>query len=263
MNKFVMYSNSKVDNTLKNQFMTPFLIQAQKDEFNYLQKIIQKQFKLLGSNLSILHIGIGDARVACWLKQSSVWKYINNIVGIDNSEMELKKAQENLKLHNISNTTLLHLDAIDLNKVNSVPNNSYDLVLCTYFTAGNFKPEEIELTKIGIKNYDPTCLQPNRKFIHIFHSAYQLLKPQGKIILGSTYINSEETRLKQEAFYKKCGMTVITSERDSFTATREGFWSQRFTIDQIYSYFPWTTKENITCISLDDYNFARMVIVSK
>jgi hypothetical protein len=38
-------------------------------------------------------------------------------------------------------------------------------------------------------------------------------------------------------FIPKMGMTIITGEQDSFTATKERFWSQRFTKEKLLNYF--------------------------
>jgi hypothetical protein len=79
------------------------------------------------------------------------------------------------------------------------------------------------------------------------------------VILGSCYHQNEATRIKQENFYKRCEMHVITDAQDSFTATREGFWSQRFTPGQIKKYLKAAGFRKIRKIDLDDYSFAFQV----
>lgn len=261
MPNYVMYKNKPIENTLTEKYMTTPLKKAQKEEAKKLAEIILQ----LSSKkpITILDIGVGDGRIPSLLKKS-VWDKIESFSGFDNSKIELNKAKKNL---NDKKIKLLYFDANRLNeKKTLITKKKYDLIICTYFTAGNFKPDEIkmEISKNGkIINYPISCLNPNKKFIHIFKSAYRLLRPGGKIILGSVYIDSDSTRIKQEAFYRKCGMKIITSKVDSFTATQEGFWSQRFTAERIYDYFAWLKKEQIQFWPLDNYNFAEMVIISK
>ncbi|HRI22629.1 MAG TPA: hypothetical protein PLA68_16830 [Panacibacter sp.] len=54
-------------------------------------------------------------------------------------------------------------------------------------------------------------------------------------------------------------MTVITNELDSFTATEEKFWWQRFTKEKLISYLHFAAPEKITFIPLDTYEYAMMV----
>jgi hypothetical protein len=59
------------------------------------------------------------------------------------------------------------------------------------------------------------------------------------------------------------GMHVITSAQDSFCATEERFWSQRFTEEKLYRYLPFVPTEKITFIPLDTYDFAMQVQIKK
>ena len=47
------------------------------------------------------------------------------------------------------------------------------------------------------------------------------------------------------------GMTIITDGKDSLTATKERFWSQRFTREKIYVYFKYLNREKISFTLLD------------
>ena len=76
------------------------------------------------------------------------------------------------------------------------------------------------------------------------------------VILGSCYEQNDATRIKQENFYKQMGMMVITDEKDLFTATREGFWSQRLSISQIKKYLTDASYKKYKKINLDEYKFA-------
>ena len=109
----------------------------------------------------------------------------------------------------------------------------------------------------------PLDLTRNEKFESIFSAAYSLLHPGGELVLGACYIDNESTRLKQEESYAKMGMTVITSARDRFTATREGFWSQRFTQEKLIQYLNFAPPEKISFTPLDTYDYAMQVRVRK
>ncbi|MEP7230560.1 MAG: hypothetical protein ABI691_09935 [Ginsengibacter sp.] len=82
-------------------------------------------------------------------------------------------------------------------------------------------------------------------------------------VFGACYINKERMRLKQESFYSKMGMAIITDKADSFTATKERFWPQRFTQEKLYDYLPFVSKENISFILPDSYRFAMQVRIKK
>ena len=106
-------------------------------------------------------------------------------------------------------------------------------------------------------------LSKNEKFEKIFSSAYNLLKPGGEVVIGSCYIDNDKTREKQEEFYRKAGMTIITGEKDSFTGTKERFWSQRFTQKKLLDYLGFVAPEKISFTALDTYEYAMQVRIRK
>jgi hypothetical protein len=55
------------------------------------------------------------------------------------------------------------------------------------------------------------------------------------------------------------GMTVITDKTDSFTATKEGFWSQRFSREKIFHYLSFAEPSKINFTPLDTYDYAMQV----
>ena len=59
------------------------------------------------------------------------------------------------------------------------------------------------------------------------------------------------------------GMTVITDAQDTFTATREKIWSQRFTREKLEHYLSFVHPRNIICTPLDTYDFAMQVRIKK
>jgi hypothetical protein len=83
----------------------------------------------------------------------------------------------------------------------------YDLVITTWFTAGNFYPENFPFDTYEEAG-EIMDLSNNEKFEKIFTSAYNLLELGGEVVIGSCYIDNDKTRKKQEEFYRKAGMTI-------------------------------------------------------
>jgi len=266
--KPVMYNSEEVERTLNDNFLTDDLRNARKKELELLQKELFDLHDFFKTPLKVFDIGIGDGYVPINFGKELLAN-IETYIGIDNSARELEHCNKNIsKVELSSKIKTFEFDATNLNDQSfrqKLP-LPFHAILCTYFTPGNFRPDEIKLEedKFGhIKPYLAETLNPNKKFQKVFSEAYKLLCKNGKLFLGSTYIESSTTRLKQEEFYKKCGMNIITTEKDQFTATREGFWSERFTEEKIYSYLSWVPRENIKFISLDKENFARMIVIIK
>ena len=263
-----MYGSREVERTLDDEFLTDALRSARSVELKVLGRELLSLSDSFDTPLRIFEIGIGDGHIPLGFDRE-LWVDVEKYVGIDNSPGELKRCEKNIHAAGLSNKIeTFELDAIRLGDISFRRNffPPFHAILCAYFTAGNFKPDEIELKedKFGhITRYPAQVLSPNQKFKEIFSGAWELLIDGGKLILGSTYVQSLATRLKQEEFYKKCGMQVITTEKDEFTATREGFWSERFTDEKIRSYLDWIDPKNITFINLDNENFARMIVVEK
>jgi SAM-dependent methyltransferase len=264
----VMYATKKTRRTLNPKYLTPYHLQTQWAEITKLKEIIGEAYNALKHPLSVLDIGMGDARVPLWLSNVPTWNKIAKYVGMDISPYyvaESKRIINDSKFRN--KVEVIQFDAVELDMhLAEFSKNRYDLVICTYFTAGDFKPNEIELkTKKdrSIADYDINVLKPNKAFVAVFKGAYDLLQEGGKVVIGSIYWDNDLARRIQEDLYKRCGMTIITSSKDLFTATKEGFWSERFDQHRIYGYLSWVPPRNIELIHLDDYNFAVMVIIRK
>ena len=256
-----MYDN---ENTVKKSFDTSYLpeeqIQAQWAEFIELKKVTTEIYSAKQSPISILDIGIGNARIAKHLSGvKEIWDIISRYDGTDNAMACVNISNEVIKALGIQDKVSVYfLDALQLNEWKK----KYDLIITTWFTAGNFYPEDFPFETYaasGIK----LNLTENKKFQTIFYNAYQLLNEGGEIVIGSCYIDNDNTRRKQEDFYTKIGMTVITSKKDSFTATKERFWSQRFSKEKLYSYLHFVSKDKISFIPLDTYNYAMQVRIKK
>ena len=235
-------------------------LQAQWAEFIELKKIIAEQFYLQNRPVSILDIGIGSARIPkhlCGIPE--IWNMIALYDGIDNAIPCINISKKVVADLNIGDKVSVHL--LEAHQINSL-NKKYDLIIITWFTAGNFYPENFpfETYKESGQRLD---LSENERFGNVFSAAYQLLSAGGEIVIGSCYIDNDNTRKKQEAFYKKIGMTIITDAEDSFTATKEKFWSQRFTKEKIYNYFSYVEQWKIIFTLLDTYDYAMQVRIKK
>jgi hypothetical protein len=256
-----MYDNDNtVEKSFNDDFITEPLLQAQWAEFIELKKVIHELFNRKGSPVFILDIGIGSARVPKHLSGvDEIWQMIARYDGTDNAMACVKISGKVITAAGIEDKVKAYFfEAVDLDKWD----RKYDLVMTTWFTGGNFYPDDFSFS-----NYKETGirldLSRNEKFEKIFNNAYNLLEPGGELVIGACYIDNNNTRLKQEASYKKMGMTIITDEKDTFTATKEGFWSQRFTKEKLYSYLHFVEPGKIAFTPLDTYNYAMQVRINK
>ena len=256
----IMYEKPEVFRTLDLDFMTGYLKQAQWAEFIELKKIINEVAKRKGTPIDVLDIGIGDARIPITLAEiEEVWKCIDKFDGIDISDDILRVAKDKIKKYNLSDkVNIKKFDAKNLNQLLDLEQR-YDLVICTYFTAGNFFPDSFSFDE-NIDDLDHSKIK--NVFQKVFKPAFDLVRPSGELILGSIYIDNTNSALRQKQFYEKCGMTVI-NKIAPFTATKEGFWSFRFTKERIKEFFDWIDSDKINLINLDTYNFAMMVRIKK
>ena len=256
-----MYDN---ENTVRASFdpnyISESLLQAQWAEFIELKKVIHEIAEQKNAPITILDIGIGNARIAKHLSGiKDIWEKIAFYDGTDNAMACIEISNQEIQRLNMGNKVAAHfIDAADLDKWDK----KYDMVITTWFTAGNFYPDDFpfDTYKNSGKRLD---LATNKKFTAIFTNAYNLLNPGGEIVIGACYKDNDRTRLKQEESYQKMGMTVITDEKDSFTATKDQFWSQRFTQGKIFSYLPFIPQEKFLFTSLDTYDYAMQVRIKK
>ncbi len=256
-----MYDNTNtVEKSFDLSYISEHLIQAQWAEFIELKKVITELAIKKNAPISILDIGIGNARIPkhlCGVKE--IWDMVGEYDGTDNAMACVDISNKNIAELHIQNKVTAHFfEATNLNKWQK----KYDLVITTWFTAGNFYPDNFsfENYKNSVQRLD---LSKNEKFDTIFSAAYNLLNPGGELVLGACYLDNDSTRQKQEESYNKMGMTVITDAQDSFTATKEGFWSQRFTKEKLYSYLHFAAPEKIIITPLDTYNYAMQVRIKK
>lgn len=253
-----MYDNTQhVEDTFTESNLSEYLLQAQWAEFIELKKAIVEIYKIKKSPVRILDIGIGDARILKHLAGiSEIWDMIEYYEGIDIAQNCIDISEKVIKDLDIEKKASAHL--LDATNIKSL-DKKYDMVVSTWFTVGNFYP-----TDFSFENFKPGYdMTTNDKLTMILKQAYEILNENGELIIGSMYIDNEGTRKNQEDSYKNFGWEVITDERDCFTATKDGWWSQRFTEERVYNYLNFIPKENFSFILLDTYDYAMMVRIKK
>jgi hypothetical protein len=105
----------------------------------------------------------------------------------------------------------------------------YDVVLCMYFTPGNFRDRSDDLSL-----YSDAYLDRNPQFIRVISRFYIALKISGSMFL-TIYKDTPEAEAAQIDFYENTGQHVVTLPGSRFVATAEGFWSARWTRDSMLS----------------------------
>jgi len=207
------YQNYNVKKTFDINFIPKLILEAVKNEWDFLDN-------LNWNNLRVLDIGVGEGRHPT--KYAPMCK---KFVCVDISEDMIKMTQEKINEKNIKNVELILSDA---EHMDGIEDNSIDRVMCMYFTAGNFRRDNFD-----VKNYDPTEMEKNPKFINILKKMYKALN-KGSIYL-TVYKDTKQAQDNQYAFYDQTSQHIISNRSDSFTATQEGFWSLRFSKERMLS----------------------------
>src|SRR4030095_2131459 len=130
-----MYDN---ENTVKASFdlnyVSEYLIQAQWAEFIELKKTIHEIANRKGAPVTILDIGIGNARIPKHLSGiKDIWDKIALYDGTDNAMACVEISNSEIQRLNIGDkVTAQFIDATNLDKWKK----KYDLIITTWFTAG-------------------------------------------------------------------------------------------------------------------------------
>lgn len=185
-------------------FSKPFFEKWIKDAAPEIKDWFQKEIEYLQNNIKpnskILDVGCGFGRHIQILAGFS-----KEIIGIDNDENMIRKAEQNLS--NFDNVKFLLQEADKL----SFDDNSFDYVICMTNTFGNF-PD----IKLGVlKEMKRVC------------------KEGGKIIISVYSERSLEIRKKD---YEKVGLHITKLENGTIY-TEEGLVSEQFTKPQLKDLF--------------------------
>jgi len=205
-NELGEYEAESVQKTLDNSYVPAPILEARQVQ----DRLLEERFK--GLPLAIADIGCGDGYHGEIFGPSA-----KSYHGFEISSEMARKAREKFK--HIEGAKVFEGDA---SKFYLAP-NTYDVVWSLYFTAGNFRGEFADLS-----DYTDDYLDKNPAFIGIIGNFFRSLKVGGKLFM-CVYKDSPLTEATQRTFYKQTGQTVLTPLGSRFVATKENFWSVRWT----------------------------------
>ncbi len=207
-NELGEYEAESVQKTLDNSYVPKPIRNARQIQ----DRILQERFR--GRKLTIADIGCGDGYHAEMFASECAFYH-----GFEISPEMADKTRRRWSELGFTNTRVTEGNAATA----ELEPKSYDVVWSLYFTSGNFRDEFDD-----IRQYDDAYLDKNPAFIRIISNFYQALKPGGKLFL-TVYKDSPKTEATQRKFYKQTGQQVITPLGSRFVATKENFWSVRWT----------------------------------
>lgn len=158
-----MYDNKNtVNKSFDENYLSEELLQAQWAEFIELKKVISEIYLKKKNPITILDIGIGNARIAKHLSGiSEMWDIIESYDGTDNAEICVNLSRQVAKELKIEDkVTIYYLDALNLNQLEK----HYDLIITTWFTAGNFYPKDFPFENYHLLVQIPAILTTQFQF---------------------------------------------------------------------------------------------------
>jgi SAM-dependent methyltransferase len=185
----------------------------------------ERQDRQLGERLrpgpyKIADIGCGNGYHAVMLAPVSLL-----YDGFEISPAIAETARANWRKENIDNAQIFVGDVAEV----GLKDEFYDVVLCLYFTPGNFRDRSDDLSL-----YSDAYLDRNPQFIRVVSHFYRAMKIGGSMFL-TIYKDTPEAEAAQVDFYENTGQHVVTPPGSRFVATAEGFWSARWTRDSLLS----------------------------
>lgn len=185
----------------------------------------ERQDRMLSERLrpgpyKIADIGCGNGYHGVMLAPVSLLYH-----GFEISPAMAETARANWQKENIDNARIFVGEAADA----PLDDDFYDVVLCLYFTPGNFRDQ---LDDLGL--YSDAYLDRNPQFIRVMSRFYSAMKIGGSMFL-TIYKDAPEAEAAQIDFYENTGQHVVTPPGSRFVATAEGFWSARWTRDSMLS----------------------------
>lgn len=175
---------------------------------------------LLGKNLCVADIGPGDGHHGVWFGKDCKCYH-----GFEISNKMANICEKVWDTPELLNNKIFHCDAstVELKDI------FYDIVHCSWFGSGNFRNPNLKL-----EEYDDNYLNHNPEFQAIISNFYKALKIAGHMFL-CVYKDKPLTEEEQWKFYESTGQTIITKKGSRFVATKEDFWSVRWTKESMLS----------------------------
>ncbi|MBZ0111114.1 MAG: class I SAM-dependent methyltransferase [Thermoanaerobaculia bacterium] len=206
--------NAAVQGTLLSNYSNPLIREARERQ----DEILRSRFQ--GQRLAIADLGCGDGYHGSIFAPAG-----GTFHGYEMAPDLAALTRERWQREGLANAVL---------KVGNLaaaepPGGFYDVVWCLYFTPGNFRDRFADLDQ-----YTDDYLDANPVFIDIVGHFWRALKPTGVMLL-TVYKDVPEAEAAQLDFYRNTGQHPITSPGSRFVATREGFWSARWTRESLLS----------------------------
>lgn len=206
------YKEESVQRTLDNRFVPEPIRNARQIQ----DHVLRERFE--GKALAIADIGCGDGYHGEVFGPAATLYH-----GFEISPEMAQKARE--RWGGIEGAQVFEGNAAS----SELAPDTYDIVWSLYFTPGNFRDEFEDLSR-----YDDAYLDKNPAFINIVGRFYEALKTGGKMFL-TVYKDKPETEAFQRQFYRDTGQEVVTPLGSRFVATKEDFWSVRWTEESMLS----------------------------
>lgn len=175
-------------------------------------QILRERFA--GKPLRIADLGCGDAYHASIFSRGCELYH-----GFELAPAMAQMARERIAREGLDNVTLFEGDVMKA----TVAPDFYDLVICMYFTPGNFRDVSDDLSL-----YTDDYLDHNPVFARIVGRFHSALRPAGAMLL-TVYKDTESAESAQHDLYRDSGQHIVTAPGSRFVATSEGFWSVRWT----------------------------------
>lgn len=193
---------------LFSDYSPPLLREARQRQ----DEIMARRFA--GKALRIADLGCGDAYHASMLAPGYTLYH-----GFELAPAMAAMARARIEREGLDKATLFEGDVAQM----PLPETSYDLVICMYFTPGNFRDVADDLSL-----YTDEYLDHNPVFTRIMRRFFDLLSEDGAMFL-TVYKDNAEAEAAQHDLYRNSSQHVVTPPGSRFVATREGFWSARWT----------------------------------
>ncbi len=211
-------SRESEDAAVKRTLESSYIPQAIRDARQRQDQLLAERF--WRGRYRIADIGCGDGYHAVMFRGVCDLYH-----GYEISPAIAETARTRWRDEGISNAEVFVGDAAKAN----LENESYDLVLCLYFTAGNLRDKSADLSL-----YTDAYLDRNPRFIRIMARFYKALNRGGSMFL-TIYKDVPDALAAQIDYYTNTGQHVVTATESRFVATAEGFWSVRWTKDSVLS----------------------------